>query len=71
MLRDNIRQQLTFQFLDHVLEKQLALFEALQLQEIDRLMAEQPVDDLIEIEVLARRQGDFLRHTELLPRRLR
>ena len=53
MLRDNIRQQLTFQFLDHVLEKQLALFEALQLQEIDRLMAEQPVDDLIEIEVLA------------------
>src|SRR5262245_9992481 len=50
---DDIGNELTFQLEDLVLESELALLEALQLQLVEWRLLEQPLDDLVEVAMLA------------------
>src|SRR4029453_19408865 len=50
---DDIGNQLAFQLEDLVLEAELALLQALQLELVERRLLEQAVDHLVEVAVLA------------------
>lgn len=62
---NDIGQQLAADFLYMILEHQFAFFQALHLQEINRLAAfKQPVDRVIKITMLELQLGKFF--TQLL-----
>jgi hypothetical protein len=52
ILSDDVREQHTFDLADRVLQEQLALFQALQPQEIDRGRIGKLLQDDVEVAVL-------------------
>src|SRR5260221_5099144 len=53
VLRDDVGQELALQLGDLVLEEELALLQALKLEQVERRLLGEPRDDLVEIAVLA------------------
>src|SRR5262245_33944294 len=58
-LGDDVRQQFAFDLGDLVLQQELALFQPLQFQLVDRCARCQPRDHLVEVTVLSSECGEL------------
>src|SRR5262249_4917277 len=65
-LGDDIRQELVLDLRDEILEVQLALLQALQLDLIERLALRDPRDDVVEVAMLGLELDEFAAQSGVL-----